>query len=87
MKTKQKNELKSTFKRIAIYLAIVFPFVLISTIGLNLLGANSSVLNVFVGVLVGGTLCFVLEVKYIKQQDKLAQQAKTQPKKHDPFAD
>ena len=87
MKAKQKRELKNSYKRSFTYLLLCFPVILISSIGLSALGVESSSLKIFIGVVLGGALCFIFEVVYLKRRDKKAEEDKNEPKKHDPFAD
>lgn len=87
MKAKQKQELKSSYKRTMIYMAIIFPILLLVILGLTAIGVQSQLLRIFIGMVAGGAVCFALEVIYLNRKDKKAEIQKNKPKPFDPFAD
>lgn len=90
MKVQQKKEIKSGMKRIGIYLLIILPvFIGLAVLFNYVLKIQNRFLVIFMLVLIGCVIVFVIEVFRLKRKDKKdAENAKNpKPKKHDPYAD
>lgn len=87
MKAKQRAEYKSNLKRVLIYLLILFPIIIIFSFIFSAIGIKSSPLIIFMDIIIGGALCFLFEIFYVKMKDKKETENKIKPKKFDPYAD
>lgn len=83
---KNARAIKSDYKRVGLYILVVFPVIIATTILFTILNWPLWVM-IFTNVVLGLAFCFIVYVISDKIKQKKIEKQKREPKKIDPFAD